>query len=56
MSKVKLVHERETKNKVRFKEESDDPTIGALYIAKSKLADLGITGKDPITIEIKEEK
>lgn len=54
---IKFEFEKETKGTVRYREISEDPVIGTLYIKKSKLKELGLTGKEVIEISIsKEEK
>ncbi|MCU7380828.1 hypothetical protein OBO34_21165 [Clostridiales Family XIII bacterium ASD5510] len=49
--------EKETKGAIRYREVSEDPVIGTLYIRKAHLKDLGLTGKENVIVEItKEEK
>ena len=52
---IKFEFEKETKGTVRYKEISDDPVIGTLYIRKSHMEELGISGKGNITVEVKED-
>lgn len=54
--KILFEFEKETKGAVRFKELSDDPAIGTLYIKKAKLKMLGITEKDTLTVSIESEE
>lgn len=55
-TRIKFEFEKETKGAVRYKEISDDPVIGTLYIRKAHLKELGITGSGNIVVEIKEEQ
>ena len=32
---VKFVHEKDTKNKYRFTEDSEEPVVGTLYVSKA---------------------
>lgn len=41
---INFEFEKETKGTMRFKEISDDPVIGTLYIKKAHLDELGIKG------------
>ena len=53
--KIRFEFEKETKGTFRFKEVSDEPVIGTLYIKKSAVKDLKLTDQDSITVEIKKE-
>ena len=44
MVKLNFEFEKETKGTIRFKEISDDPVVGTLYIKKTHLDELGIKG------------
>lgn len=46
MVKLNFEFEKETKGTIRFKEISDDPVVGTLYIKKAHLDELGIKGAD----------
>lgn len=48
--KILFEFEKETKGTVRFKELSEDPAIGTLYVKKNKLAVMGISGKENISV------
>jgi hypothetical protein len=50
---AEFVKEKETKNKVRFQEQSDEPIIDKLYVSKSNLSDLGDPEELKVTIEVK---
>ena len=53
MVKLNFEFEKETKGTIRFKEISDDPVVGTLYIKKTHLDELGIKGAgDKLTIII----
>ena len=52
---IKFEFEKETKGTIRYKEVSDDPVIGTLYIRKSHMEELGISGKGNIVVEVKED-
>lgn len=43
--------ERETKNKVRFEEVSEEPVIDKLYVSKKAVAELGDPKELTVTIE-----
>lgn len=51
MIKAKFELERETKGTYRYKEISDVPAVGTLYIRKSAMS----KPADKLTVEIKEE-
>lgn len=53
---IKFEVEKETKGAVRYKEVSEDPVIGTLYIRKTHLKSLDLAGTEDIVIEIKEDK
>jgi hypothetical protein len=46
---VIMVKDKETKNKVRFAEQSDDPKIGTVYVPKEHADGLG----DKVKITVK---
>ena len=54
--KVTFTAEKETKNTVRFKEVSDTPVIGLVYIPKKTLQEIGYKDGDCIVMEITVEK
>ena len=55
--KTDFVQDRETKNTVKFDEQSAEaPIIGALYIQKHALRKLGYTPEDSITVTIEVRK
>ena len=47
---LSFTKERETKNTVRFSEDSENPVVGTLYIQKSAANDLG--NPDNLTVTI----
>ncbi|MDF3000554.1 MAG: hypothetical protein K0Q48_673 [Bacillota bacterium] len=49
---IKFAFEKETKGAVRFKEQSDKPIVGTLYIKKEALPELDITKNDELNIKI----
>ncbi len=49
---LKFEFDKETKGAVRFKEQSDKPIVGTLYIKKEALPELGITKQDELNIRI----
>lgn len=54
---MRFEFEKETKGTIGYREISEDPVIGTVYIKKAKLKELGLTGKEAIEISIsKEEK
>lgn len=54
---IRFEFEKETKGAIRFKEQSDKPIVGTLYIKKEALPELGVSTTDNIIVSIsKEEK
>ncbi len=49
---IKFVYEKETKNTLRFKEDSDAPAIGTLYVQKLALTMLGIEKGEALRLSI----
>jgi len=52
---IKFEFEKETKGAVRFKEQSDKPIVGTIYIKKEALPELGLSIKDNILVSISKE-
>lgn len=48
---IKMIKERETKGTFRFKEMTDDPYIGTLYIKKRAFKDSSVPDMITVTIE-----
>ena len=53
---MRFEFEKETKGTVRYREISEDPVIGTIYIKKAKLKELGLTGKEAIEISVSKEE
>lgn len=53
---MRFEFEKETKGTIRYREISEDPVIGTVYIKKAKLKELGLTGKEAIKISISKEE
>lgn len=53
--KVKMAKEKETKRTVRFKEISEQPRLGIVYIPKSTLESLEWTDGDKLIISLEKE-
>ncbi|MCQ4638680.1 hypothetical protein NE619_18295 [Anaerovorax odorimutans] len=53
--KIKFEVEKETKGTIRYRELSEEPVIGTLYIRKAHLKELGLTGQENIIVEITKE-
>lgn len=49
--KVSFVKEKETKNKVRYHEESKEPVIEKLYVSKTVVKALGDPEKLTVTLD-----
>lgn len=49
---IKFEFEYETKGAVRFKEQSEKPIVGTMYIKKEALPELGITKHDELNVRI----
>ncbi len=54
--RLKFEFEKETKGTIRYKEVSEDPAIGTLYLKKSHLKDFGLEGREAIALELKKEE
>ena len=53
---MRFEFEKETKGTIRYREISENPVIGTVYIKKAKLKELGLTGKEAIKISISKEE
>lgn len=49
--KIEFTKEKETTGTIRYKEDSEEPKVGFLYLKKQTYADLGDPQKLTITIE-----
>ena len=50
---MRFEFEKETKGSIRFKETSENPAIGTIYIRKDHLKDMGLEDAKSIEVEIK---
>ena len=55
-TRLRFEFERETKGAIRYRELSEDPAIGTIYIRKARLKELGLTGQENIIVEITKEE
>lgn len=51
--KVKFIKVKDTKNTIRFQEDSENPAIGTLYIPKKTLMEIKYKDGDTVTVELK---
>ena len=50
---MKFIKDKVTKGAIRFREESDNPIIGTLYVRKERLKELGLEGAETVEVEIR---